>query len=443
MAFKVKFSNIVSVLAILSLPFAGIAQGHDNHNHTTPNHTENHAAPAHENAAPTHGTEATHASHDSTAHSDACHVAHDEKFDLTNVIMEHIGNSNEFHLFGHGESAVSIPLPCILYSSKDGITTCLSNAFHHGHSSYNHYVMYEGVVHRVNDAGLPSFPREAVEVHPLHPEKIKGGEQGYVCYNNQKYPLEKHSILGANTSFIDFSISKNVFTMLLAAVLLCFIFFSMAKAYKTRQGQAPRGLQNFMEPLVNFIIDEVAKPMLGDKYMKFLPYLLTVFFFILTINFLGLIPIFPGGANVTGNIATTIVLAFVTFIITNINGNKDYWGHIFWMPGVPTAMKISLAPIEFLGVFIKPISLMIRLFANITAGHIIVLSLIGLIFVFGENGKNLAGGVTGAFVGGLFTLFLSVIELIVAFIQAFIFTILSASYFAGATEEHHHEEGHH
>lgn len=440
MSFNVKFSNTIAFVAMLCLPFISAAQHGEHHNNThqpaTAQHG-NHAAPTQEGGTPAHA-ETTHAAHDTTSHANACHSTHEAKFDLTNVIMEHIGNSNEFHLFGHGESAVSIPLPCILYSSNDGFTTCLSSAFHHGHSSYNKYVMYEGVVHRINDAGLPSFPKESVEVHPLHPEKIKGGEQGYVCYNDQKYPLEKHSIVGANTSFIDFSISKNVFTMLLAGVLLCLIFFSMAKAYKTREGQAPKGLQNFMEPLVNFIIDEVAKPMLGDKYMKFLPYLLTVFFFILTINFLGLIPIFPGGANVTGNIATTLVLAFVTFIITNINGNKDYWGHIFWMPGVPTAMKITLAPIEFLGVFIKPISLMIRLFANITAGHIIVLSLIGLIFVFGENGKNLAGGVTGAFVGGLFTLFLSIIELIVAFIQAFIFTILSASYFAGATEEHHH-----
>jgi F-type H+-transporting ATPase subunit a len=445
MSFNVKFSNILACVAMLCLPFLATAQhGNEHHNAHEPATTQhdNHAAPAHENVAPAaHGEEA-HMAHDSSSHESACHSVHEEKFDLTNVIMEHIGNSNEFHLFGHGENSVSIPLPCILYSSKDGFTTCLSSAFHHGHQSHNKYVMYEGVVHRVNDEGLPTFPREAVEVHPLHPEKVKGGEQGYICYNDQKYPLEKHSILGSNTSFIDFSISKNVFTMLFASILLCVMFFSIAKAYKTRQGQAPKGIQNFMEPVVNFIIDEVAKPMLGDKYMKFLPYLLTVFFFILAINLLGLIPIFPGGANVTGNIATTLVFAFITFIITNINGNKAYWGHIFWMPGVPTAMKISLAPIEFLGVFIKPISLMIRLFANITAGHIIVLSLIGLIFVFGENGKNLAGGATGAFVGGLFTLFLSVIELIVAFIQAFIFTILSASYFAAATEEHHHEEHH-
>ncbi len=410
------------------------------HNHTSPAHTHENAAPAtghegHDHAAPAHSDATTTATHE----AGACATAHgEEKLNLTNIIMEHIGNSNEFHLFGH----YSIPLPCILQSSGDGLTVCLSSVFEHGHKSYNKYVMYEGVVHRVQDAGMPTFPREAVEVHALHPEKIKGGEIGYICYGGEKYPLEKHSVLGASTSFMDFSISKNVFTMLLAGILLCAIFFSMAKAYKTRQGQAPKGLQNFMEPVVSFIIDEVAKPMLGDKYMKFLPYLLTVFFFILANNLLGLIPFFPGGANVTGNIATTLVLAVITFLITNLSANKDYWGHIFWMPGVPAAMKVALAPIELLGIFTKPVSLMIRLFANITAGHIIVLALVGLIFVFGKNGASVGGASAGTLVAVPFTLFLSIIELIVAFIQAFIFTILSASYFAAATEEHAHDEHH-
>lgn len=428
---NVKISNIIAIVALLSLPFAGFAQAHGEQHHTPDAHTTEHAAPTtgHEEHAtmPTEGHGEQHAA------GAGCHTDHAEKFDLTNVIMEHIGNSNEFHLFGH----VSIPLPCILYSSTDGLTTCLSNVFEHGHKSYNKYVMYEGVVHRVNDANLPPFPTEAAEVHPMHPEKVDGKEQGYICYNEQKYPLEKHAVVGATTSFYDFSISKNVFTMILAGILLCTIFFSIANAYKTRKGQAPKGLQNFMEPVVNFIIDEVAKPMLGDKYMKFLPYLLTVFFFILVNNLLGLVPFFPGGANVTGNIATTMVLAVVTFLLTNFNGKKDYWGHIFWMPGVPVPMKIFLAPIELLGVFTKPISLMIRLFANITAGHIIVLALVGLIFVFGKNGESVAGASAGAAVSVPFTLFLNVIELIVAFIQAFIFTILSASYFAAATEEHH------
>jgi F-type H+-transporting ATPase subunit a len=431
-----RFSTIFTII-LLTFSFNLQAQhdGNAHENHTKPTEPTPNVESQQNHTGPNH-SDSTHTATHGEEHGVGCEEHHgEEKFDLTNTIMEHIGNSNEFHLFGH----VSIPLPCILYSSGDGVTACLSSTFEHGHKSHNRYVMYEGVICKVNDkeGGLPSFPREDVEVHALHPEKIDGKEVGFICYKNTKYPLERHYIAGSNSSFVDFSISKNVFTMLFAGALMCFIFFTCAKAYKTRKGQAPKGIQNFMEPVVNFIIDEVAKPMLGDKYMKFLPYLLTVFFFILANNMLGLIPIFPGGANVTGNIATTLVLAFITFLITNFNGNKHYWGHILAMPGVPKWLLPILTPIELLGVFTKPVSLMIRLFANITAGHIIVLSLIGLIFVFGENGKSMAGATTGAVVGGIFTLFLNVIELIVAFIQAFIFTILSASYFASATEEHH------
>ena len=201
---------------------------------------------------------------------------------------------------------------------------------------------------------------------------------------------------------------------------------------------APTGKQNLMEVMVNFIIDEVAKPMLGDRYMKYLPFLLTIFFFILTLNLFGLIPFFPFGANVTGNIAVTMALAIITFVLVNINGNGDYWKHIFWMPGIPVPMKIFLAPIELLGIFIKPVSLMIRLFANITAGHIIILSLVGLIFVFGQLGASIGGASAGALIAVPFTLFMNLIELIVALIQAFIFTILAASYIGAATEEAHH-----
>jgi F-type H+-transporting ATPase subunit a len=430
-----QFLRFSTIFTIILLTFTiNLQAQHDGNAH------ENHTKPA----EPTPHVESQQNNNESntdsphpTTHGAACEEHHDnEKLNLTNVIMEHIGNSNEFHLFGH----YSIPLPCILYSSGDGFTTCWSSIFEHGHKAHNRYVLYEGVVCKVNDkeAGLPSFPRGDVEVHEMHPVKAKGGEIGYICYEGVKYPLEKHTVLGKTTSFSDFSISKNVFSMLIAGALLMFIFFAMAKGYKKNPNSAPNKLQNFMEPVVNFIIDEVAKPMLGDRYMRFLPYLLTVFFFILANNFLGLIPLFPGGANTTGNLATTFVLALITFIITNINGNKDYWKHIFWMPGVSPVMKIVLAPIEMIGIFTKPISLMIRLFANITAGHIIVLALTGLIFVFGNNGTNLGGGITGAIVGGLFTLGISLIELIVAFIQAFIFTILSASYFSAATEEHHH-----
>jgi F-type H+-transporting ATPase subunit a len=448
MKLEIKFSTIIAAVALILVPFIGAAQGHGEHKpegHNQPAPTEQHATPTHE-AQPAHGEnhemqpvtehggEAVHAMEE--VHGDA-HATSD-KYDPTPNIMEHIGNSNEFHIAGEGADAISIPLPCILYSQKDGITTCLSSVFHHGHIAHNKYVMFEGVVRRINDEGLAAFPREDTEIGHPHVTKVGDKENASIEYMGITYPLENHSIIGESSSFIDFSISKNVATMLLGAALLCFIFFSMANAYKTRKGQAPRGLQNFMEPVVNVIIDDVAKPMLGDRYMRFLPYLLTIFFFILINNLMGLIPFFPGGANVTGNIATTMVLALITFIITNLNGNKDYWKHIFWMPDVPVAMKVFLAPIELIGVFVKPVSLMIRLFANITAGHIIILALVSLIFVFGNVGKSLLGATAGTFVAVPFTLFLSIIELVVAFIQAFIFTILSASYFAAATEEHHH-----
>ena len=195
-----------------------------------------------------------------------------------------------------------------------------------------------------------------------------------------------------------------------------------------------------MEPLFVFIRDDIAKPMIGEhKYERFLPYILAIFFFILGLNLFGQIPFFPGSANVSGNISVTIVLAFITFLITNLNGNAHYWEHILWMPGVPAWVKIFvLTPVEILGVFLKPITLLVRLFANITAGHIVVISFVGLIFVFGESGNNLMGAGVGIIASTLLTIFMNCIELLVAFIQAYIFTILSASYIGAAVEEAHH-----
>jgi F-type H+-transporting ATPase subunit a len=215
----------------------------------------------------------------------------------------------------------------------------------------------------------------------------------------------------------------------------------IAKKYKTNEGQAPSGVQGFFEPLFTFIRDEVSIPMIGEKhYERFQPFIMTLFFFILFCNLFGLLPIFPGSANVTGNIAVTMALAFLTLLVVNFSGNKHYWEHIFWMPGIPAWVKIILTPVEILGLFIKPFSLMIRLFANITAGHIIILSLIGLVFIFGDSGANVGGGILGAVVGGAFTAFMNLIELLVAFLQAFIFAILTASYIGAAVEDHHHED---
>ncbi|MCX6199820.1 MAG: F0F1 ATP synthase subunit A [Bacteroidetes bacterium] len=319
------------------------------------------------------------------------------KFDAGKMIIEHISDAHDWHILGEGEHAVSLPLPVILYSNR-GFDCFLSNKFEHGHAAYNGYKLEEQHVVAVNEAG---------EVDEE-----------------------------ATASIIDISITKNVATLLFSVTCLLWIFLSVANAYKRNPNKTPSGMQSFVEPLIIFIRDEVAKPSIGKKYEKFVPYLLTVFFLILFNNLLGLIPIMPGGANLSGNIAFTMVLALITFVITTINGTKHYWHHVFAMPGVPKAVLIILTPIEILGVFLKPFVLMIRLFANMTAGHIIALSFFAMIFIFGEMSAGAGLGVSVVSVA--FTVFMGLLELLVAFLQAYVFTLLSAMYFGSALEEGHH-----
>jgi F-type H+-transporting ATPase subunit a len=231
---------------------------------------------------------------------------------------------------------------------------------------------------------------------------------------------------------------------MLTFLILFLILRSVANSAVRGRGQAPKGLQNFFEPFVTFIRDEVAKPNIGPKYEKYMPYLLSAFFFILGLNLVGQIPFFPGGANVTGNISITIVLAILTFLISTFSANKHFWQHTLWMPGVPAILKIFvLTPIEILGLFLKPFTLLLRLFANITAGHIVILSFVSLIFIFGKAGASVGGSVAGAAASIPLTLFMMTLELLVAFLQAFIFTMLSATYIGAAVEEGHHDDGHH
>lgn len=314
----------------------------------------------------------------------------EENFNLKDMIMHHIADANEFHILGD----FSLPLPCIIYTPENGVDFFMSSVFDHGHKNHK---------------------SGAVE-YTLHHSRVQRVDEG---------------------SMIDFSITKNVFTMLLAALLLIFLFTRVARAYTTRKGQAPTGLQNFVEPLFIFIQDEVIKANIPHKWEKYLPYLMTIFFFIFICNLFGLVPFFPGSANVSGNIAFTLTLAIFTFLVTNLSGNGHYWQHIVWMPGIPTFVKPILSVVEIAGLFIKPFSLMIRLFANITGGHILILSLIGLIFVFGEMGKNMLGVGAGVGLSFPFVMFINCIELLVAFLQAFIFTILSALYIGMAVEEAH------
>ncbi|OAV46110.1 F0F1 ATP synthase subunit A [Lewinella sp. 4G2] len=389
---------------------------------------------------------------------------HGGKYDPVETIMHHIADGNEFEVF-HG---FAIPLPVILFAPGHGWTVGMSSMFDHGHHAVDGYVMNHGRINRIADESFPQGHVEIKDPHAIHTYKFKadGGpivgeetdeisteelnEADFLLYDGKQYKLDRASAADAGlfgggiTSFYDFSITKNVFGMMLAALLLIITFTVVARGYKDREGQAPSGFQGFMEPVFLFIRDEVAIPMIGkEHYARFLPFIMSIFFFILFCNLLGLIPIFPGSANITGNLAVTMGLAILVFIITNINGKKDYWQHVFWMPGVPIFVKPILAVVEILGLFIKPFSLMIRLFANITAGHIIILSLIGLVFVFGNSGESIGGATVGAIVGGAFTAFMNLIELLVAFLQAFIFAMLGASYIGAAVEEHdHHDEDH-
>ncbi len=349
--------------------------------------------------------EHSHAAGDDHSRGEAQDAAHAEasheegKVDAGKLIMEHIADAHDWHIATIGHSHISIPLPIII-KDDSGVKMFMSSKFEHGHASYEGYKLEEGKIIAVNADGSKN----------------------------------------ESASFYDISITKNVASMLISVLVLCWIMFSVASSYGKNKGKAPKGLANLIEMAILFIRDEVAKPSIGPKYQKFLPYLLTIFFFIFINNLFGLIPIFPGGANVTGNIAITLVLAIFTFVITSINGNSTYWGHIFMPPGVPKALWFLLIPIEIIGMLNKPIVLMIRLFANITAGHIIILGFFSLIFIFGAMNQGLGLGVSVLSVA--FTVFMNFLELLVAFLQAYVFTLLSALYFGSAVEEHHHEEHH-
>lgn len=372
---------------------------------------------------------------DLCAHTDH----HGAEFDPAATAFHHIANPNVFSI-----GPFNFPLPCILYTPEHGLQVFSSSRFDFdfrghgdGHRAYKGYVLDGGSVKRVAD---PAFPQDEVEVGGfVHEEDL-----AYVCYAGKAYKLEARSTMdgglfgGGITSFYDFSFTKNVVAMILVFIFLAWVFLKVAGDYQTRDGKAPKGLQSFMEPMFLFIQDEVAKPFLGDKWAKYQPFLMALFFFILALNLFGQIPFF-GGANVTGNLAFTMALALFTFFVVNLNGKREYWKHVLWMPGVPAAIKaVIITPVEVLGLFIKPFTLMLRLFANITAGHIVVLSFIGLIFIFGRSGASIGGASLGAVVSVPLTIFMMSIELLVAFIQAFVFTILTASYIGAAIEEHHH-----
>ncbi len=379
-------------------------------------------------------------SHSSESAVGSCDMDHEHTFDAGSTALHHIADANVYSI-----GPFNFPLPCILYVPEQGFSVFSSGKFgigHHGdgHNAYNRFVLDGGTVRRVVDA---DFPEGEVAVSGFKHVKEDGKFVSYVCYQDKLYKTDAKSTAdfglfgGGITSFYDFSLTKNVVSILIVFLLLTWAFLSVASAYKKRAGMAPTGFQNFMEPIFMFIQDEVCKPFLGHKWEKYLPFIMSLFFFILGLNLFGQIP-FLGGSNVTGNLAFTMVLAIIAFLVTNLSGNAHYWMHILWPPGVPFYVKIILIPVEIMGVFIKPLTLMLRLFANITAGHMVILVFISLIFIFGKSGESL-GGSLGAAVGSMaLTLFMMAIELIVAFVQAFVFAILTASYIGAATEEVHH-----
>ncbi len=376
------------------------------------------------------------------AHGHDSHAA----FDPGATALHHISDANVYSILDF----IRIPLPVILKSDAGWDIFSSSRfsvgAHEDGTHAYNGYVMHHGSVYRVNDHGFPMNGQARIDGFSTKVEKVNGKDKDihYVLYQARSYRLDARSTLdggilgGGITSFMDFSPTKNVISMILVSLLLFWLFRKAAVAYKNNPDRAPKGVQGVLEPLVIFIRDDVAVPFLGKNYKKYFPFLLSLFFFILGLNLFGQIP-FLGGSNITGSLTVTMVLAIIVFIVVNINGNKHYWSHIFWMPGVPIPIRILLAGVEVMGLFIKPLTLMLRLAGNISAGHIAVLSFIGLIFIFGKSGESLAGSTVGTFLSVPLTMFMMTIELIVAFVQAFVFTILAASYIGAAIEEVDHD----
>lgn len=332
--------------------------------------------------------------------------SNDLKSEIKAYILHHLEDSHDFNLLSYKDKStgekvyIGVPLPVILWD--EGLKVFSSSQLKHGKSIVqaggNHYKLYHGKIYRTD-------------------------AHGTIDYDDHQHP--------SNIKPIDFSITKNVISILFTALLMFLLFSSLAKSYK-QNGMIAKGVGRFFEPIVIYVRDEIAIPNIGEKhYRRFMGYLLTLFFFIWFLNLLGLTPL---GINVTGNIAITFCLSLITFVITILVGKKYYWKHIFWMPGVPWPMKIILAPIELLGMIIKPFSLMIRLYANISAGHIVLMSLIALIFIF----KNWIG----SSLSFVLAFSISIIEILVALLQAYIFTVLSALYFGFAVEEHDENEDH-
>jgi F-type H+-transporting ATPase subunit a len=345
-----------------------------------------------------------------------------KKLEPAKIIMEHVSDAHEFHFFTFNHKPVSIPLPVLLYSPEKGFSFFMSSAFEHGEQTHEGYRLLE---------------EKFIEQNKL--DDVKDAKGKPVFQSGKIYGVDAAGMPDINVKVYDFSFTRNVVQLFISLILLVWIMGSVAKKYSKGHGvkTAPTGFQNAVEPVITFVRDEVAKPNLGAKYERYMPYLLTVFFFILINNLVGLI---PGTANVTGNIAFTAVLGIISFVVILFSTNKHYWGHIV-NPPVPFAIKFIMVPIEILGIFTKPFALIVRLFANMISGHIIILSFIILIFIFGSMNVSLGWGTSPLFV--FFSVFIYLLEILVAFIQAFIFANLTAVFigqaFEGSHDDHHED----
>ena len=325
--------------------------------------------------------------------------------DVKKIIFDHVKDSYEWHITTIGDTHVTLPLPIILYSSRTGWEVFPSSVFHHAPE-------YKGF--RISQSG--NFEGKIVELD---------------AYGNEQRPM------------LDLSLTRTVVSVFIISLLLIVIVVGTARWYRNRKptDEAPRGFVGIMEMVIVMVVEGVIKPNVGSTYKKYVPFLLTVFFMIFLTNLMGLLPIFPGGANVTGNISVALALALCTFVAVNLFGNKEYYKELFW-PDVPTWLKVPvpLMPvIELVGVVVKPFALTIRLFANILAGHTALLAFVSIIFV--TMAVNVYIGSAMTVVSVFFTIFMNVLELLVAFIQAFVFTMLS-SVFIGLSQPEHRKDGH-
>jgi F-type H+-transporting ATPase subunit a len=356
---------------------------------------------------------------DASATGNAGEKKEEKKLNPSKIILEHVADGHEFHFFTFNHKPVSLPLPVIVYSASNGWSVFMSSAFEHGEKLVNGYRLLEERFVEDNNIDLEHY-------------------QGRKIYTGQIYQTDAAGMPDTSIKVYDFSMTRNVVQMLISVLLLIWVMKGIAGKYAKGHGvrTAPTGFQNAIEPVIIFVRDEVGKSNLGKNYEKYMPFLLSIFFFILINNLLGLI---PGTANVTGNIAFTAVLGLISFVVILFSSNRHFWGHIV-NPPVPLGVKPIMIPVEIMGIFTKPFALIIRLFANMISGHIIILSFICLIFIFGAMNTALGWGTSPFFV--LLSIFIYLLEILVAFIQAFIFANLTAVFIGQAMEGSHHDDEH-